>query len=157
MEVGYTLKFQYDLSWFGSEAEIDRARKCLLLIAMRKHKALGLRFVDFIYEKDSENVLHIHAHCRLDKKLYSPISQTWKDRYQTFGIKGFTLKMEHAKNVPGWKKYMLKSVNTKDFFEQGVSPPPSKEEELIRVGSDVYQQCIRNEIAYLEKQLNNLQ
>jgi len=157
MDVGYTLKFQYDLSWFGNAEEITRARKCLLLGAVRIHKAKGLRFVDFIYEKDSEGKLHIHAHCRLDKKLYSPISQSWKDRYETFKIKGYTIKLEHAKNLPGWKKYMLKEVGEKGgFFEQGVAPSPTREAEIVQHASDIYNTCIRNEIQSLEKELDKL-
>jgi len=151
MEVGYTLKFQYSLKWFGDEDEMDRARMALLQSAMYVHAKKGMRFVDHIYEKDSEGNLHVHAHCRLDKKVYNAMSQAWKDRYETFKIKGFTIKLEHAKSIPGWKKYMLKNVNTKEFFLQGTALSQTKLRDALDLGSRIYDNTLDLEIRDLER------
>lgn len=158
MEVGLTIKFQYSLDGlFISQDERDNALACLYNACMRRMKARGMRIVDFVYEKDSKGLLHVHAHARLDKKLYNSYCQAWIDRYETFGIKGYSIKIEHAKNLPGWKKYMLKDVNAPGkYFKQGVWPSPAKESNMAQHASDVYDYCIRREMEALEKLLGGL-
>jgi len=155
MEVGLTIKFAYDLSWLGNSSEVDNALACLYVAEMNrfKHK-FGMRIIDFVYEKDKLDKLHVHAHVRLDKKIYDPRSTAWRDRYETFRLLGFNTKLEHASRLPGWKKYMLKDYNTPGkYFQQGVWPSPAKEGTMCQHASDVYHACIKREIEKLEKYL----
>lgn len=113
MQKNYALTIKYN-SNFLTNSDLEDVYKYYIY---HLKKTFQLKFVAGVFELDSKQKLHLHAH----------VTAPAKYKYSDFKIPGFMTFIKPVTNQTGWYKYMYKSplqiltsrsmVGTKDRFQ----------------------------------------
>lgn len=123
LDCGITVKLNYTLH--HPYTDVDTVYYEFYEAYLRKLSGINYKVLEHTYEKDDNNVVHLHGIVRMPKHITTTYGPAWDQRYQHLRLPGVHLDIRKITSNAAIKAYIYKDKINGHWFRPGVDIKPS--------------------------------